>query len=160
MERRFASLEKRTRAEIRNKDSALAEAMGHIENLESQVTQAGHQLHEADLHAYAARRVSGHPRAKDILSLIESGRITSRDQVRQVAEQWDHAATEPGGVNERIRRSLGRGSEHPTETDQRRAGQLMEDHNPIPGLEDFGTTMGELRALSGIVQSNFNGRRF
>jgi hypothetical protein len=34
----------------------------------------------------------------------------------------------------------------------------MEDQRPVPGLEGFDTTMGELRALSGIDQ-DFNDRR-
>lgn len=160
MESKFDTLSRRMNAQVREKDAALAEALGHIENLENEVSRTRTRAEEADLRAYTARRVVGHPRAGDILSAVDAGRITSKDQVRQLAEQWDQAATEPGGVSERIRRTLGRGREAPTEGDQERFSQLMEDHNPIPGLEDFGTTMGELRALSGIDSDFNNVRRF
>ena len=158
MEQRFERLSTRMGSQIREKDQALSEALGHIEKLESTVSKSRRQVQEADLHAYAARRVIGHPRANDILKLVESGRVTSKDQVQQLAEQWDNAASEPGGVSERIRRSLGRGREAPTEDDQQRFTQLMEGQQSIPGLEGFDTTMGELRALSGIDHDSFNGR--
>lgn len=158
MEQKFDTLSRRMGAQVREKDAQLAEALSHIESLEREVGASRRRLHEADLHSYAARRVAGHPRANDILSLVESGRVTSKDEVRHLAEQWDQAASEPGGVSERIRRSLGRGREAPTEDDQQRFSQLTEDQSPIPGLEGFDTTMGELRALSGIGQ-DFNGRR-
>lgn len=159
MERKFENLSSRMGAQLREKDQALNEALAHIESLENEVGTSRRRLYEADLHAYAARRVVGHPRANEILAAVESGRATSKKDVNHLAEQWDVAASEPGGVSERIRRTLGRGREAPTEADQQRFSQLMEDHNPIPGLEGFDTTMGELRALSGIDQ-DFNSRRF
>ena len=159
MERKFEKLSAQMTAQVRQKDAALNEAMTHIESLKREVGTTRNQLQEADLHAYTARRVLGHPRADDILAAVDSGRVSSKQQVNHLAEQWDAPASEPGGVNERIRASLGRGREIPSESDRQRFSQLTEDHNPIPGLEGFGTTMGELRALSGIDQE-FNTRRY
>lgn len=161
MERKFEALSQRTGSQLRQKEAALAEAQEHINKLSGEVKKSRRQVQEADLHAYTAKRTVGHPRGEDILALVESGRVSTKEQVHALAEQWDQQATEPGGAGERVRRSLGRGREAPTEDDQRRFGQLTEDHRPIPGLEGcgFDTTMGELRALSGIDQDDFNGRR-
>ena len=156
MDQRFASLQAQTNQQLRAKDQQLAEALGTIENLQGKVRRSQHQLQEADLRAYTATRVVGHPRANEILSAVDSGRITSKDQVRQIAESWDMTASEPGGVNERIRASLGRGQERPTETQVRRTEQLTEEQRQVFG--DMNTTMAELRALSGIGH-DFNGRR-
>ena len=157
MERKIDGLSRRMGAQIRERDATLTEAANHIERLEQNLTEAQRAANEADLFAYAVRRTAGHPRGADIMSLLDTGRVTSKEEVHRLAEDWDTQAAEPGGANERIRRSLGRGREAPTEYDQRRTGQLMEDQQAIPGLEDFGTTMGELRALSGIGH-DFNSR--
>jgi hypothetical protein len=159
MERKIDGLHRRMGAQVRERDETLREAADHIERLERELGQTKRAQAESDLFSYAVRRTAGHPRGADIMSLVESGRVTSKDEVQQLAEQWDIQASEPGGVSERIRRSLGRGREAPTENDQQRSNQLMEDQQPIPGLEGFDTTMSELRALSGIGH-DFNGRRF
>jgi hypothetical protein len=161
MERKFEALSGRMSAQIRQKDVALGEAQSIINKLEGEIKKSHRQVQEADLHAYTTKRAVGHPRGDDIIALVESGRATTKEQVRQLAEQWDQQATEPGGAGERVRRSLGRGREAPTEDDVKRFSNLQEDHRPIPGLEGcgFDTTMGELRALSGIDHQDFNGRR-
>jgi len=159
MERKLDSMSRRMSAQLHERDQTLAQAADHIENLERQLAEARHHASQSDLLSYAARRTSGHPRGGDIMSLVESGRVNSKAEVQRLAEEWDIQASEPGGASERIRRSLGRGREAPTEHDQQRFSQLMEDQKPIPGLEGFDTTMGELRALSGI-DPQLNGRRF
>jgi hypothetical protein len=157
MERKFDGLSRRLGTQISQRDQTLSEAADHIERLERELNQARDTATEADLFAYAVRRTAGHPRGADIMALVESGRVTSKEEIHRVAEEWDIQAAEPGGASERIRRSLGRGQEAPTEYDQRRNGQLTEAQQAIPGLEGFDTTMGELRALSGIGQ-DYNGR--
>jgi len=159
MEQKINGLSRRMNAQVQERDATLQQAADHIEKLERQLTEAKQAEAGADLYSYAVRRTAGHPRGADIMSLVESGRLNSKDEIQRLAEQWDTQASEPGGVNERIRRSLGRGREAPTERDQRRNHQLTEDQQPIPGLEEFETTMGEIRALSGIGH-DFNGRRF
>ena len=156
METKIDSVSRRMGHTLREKESTLAEAADHIERLERELDAARRSATESDLYSYTVRRTAGHPRGDDIMGLVESGRVTSKSEVQRLAEEWDMRATEPGGVSERIRASLGRGRERPSETDQRRISQLTEDRQAIPGLEDFGTTMGELRALSGIDQE-FNG---
>jgi len=158
MTNKIENLGRRFTQQLREKDEVLAEAADHIERLESQLAQTQRHATEADLFSYAARRTAGHPRGADIMSLVESGRLTSKEEVKHLAEEWDAGAQEPGGASERIRRSLGRGRETPTETDQQQFTQLMEDRSPVPGLEEFDATMGELRHLAGINQDSFNGR--
>lgn len=151
---RFAA---RMDSQLKDKDALLAEAADEIDRLRERSVLAERTAHDADLTAYAVRRVQGHPRADDILAAVKSGRVSTKDGVRQLAEQWDRRGEEPGGAAERIRRTLGHGYESPTEGDRTTFQRLTEDRNPVPGLETFDTTMGELRHLAGIGQDN--GRR-
>jgi len=151
-------LSRRFGAQVREKDGVIAEAADHITRLERELRNANQVASEADLHSYTVRRTAGHPRGGDIMSLVESGKVTTKAEVQRLAEQWDIQASEPGGVGERIRRSLGRGREAPTAGDQQRFTQLTESNQAIPGLEGFNTTMAEIRALSGIG-TDFASRR-
>jgi hypothetical protein len=156
MERKIDGLSRRMNSQIREKDGVIAEAADHIERLERELRQANQVASEADLFSYTVRRTAGHPRGDDILSLVESGKVTSKDEVHRLSEQWDMQASEPGGVSERIRASLGRGRERPSEAEIRRTQQLTEDQRSVFG--DMNTTMAEMRALSGIG-SDFISRR-
>ena len=156
MDRRINGLQRRMTQEIRERDVTLEQAEDHIRRLERELEEARRTATSADLHSYALRRTAGHPRGSDIMALVESGRLTSEQEVRQLAEEWDMQGSEPGGVHERIRRTLGRGTEAPTERETHRE-RLTEDQQSILG--DMNTTMAEMRALSGIGH-DFNGRRF
>jgi hypothetical protein len=94
------------------------------------------------------------------MAAVQSGRVGSKEGVRQLAEQWDNRGEEPGGAAERIRRSLGQGREAPTEEDLSYNNRLTEDRQPVPGLEDFDTTMGEIKRLAGVGRNNNGRRRF
>ncbi len=155
---KIEGLSRRMNHQIREKDEVIAEAADHIDGLRRDLDRANRVATEADLHSYAVRRTAGHPRGGDIMSLVESGKLTTKSEIQQLSEQWDIRASEPGGASERIRRSMGRGREAPTEGDQQRFSHLMEDQGSIPGLEGFGTTMAEIRALSGIG-NDFTSRR-
>jgi len=157
MQRQLDGLNRRVNSQARERDETLAEAADHIDRLERQLVESKRAQTDADLYTYATRRTTGHPRGADIMSMIESGRITTKEQVKQLAEEWDVQASEPGGASERIRRSLGRGREAPTESEFRTAEQLTEDQRQVFG--DMKTTMAEMRALSGIGH-DFNSRRF
>ena len=152
---KIESIADRFQRQLDAKDNLLAEAADTIARLERTAVDAQRTASEADLIAYTTRRTVGHPRQRDIMAAVESGRVSTKEGVRDLAEQWEYRGEEPGGAAERIRRSLGRGMEAPTESASR---ALTEDRQPIPGLEDFGATMGEIKRLAGVGQ-NHNGRR-
>jgi hypothetical protein len=93
------------------------------------------------------------------MAAIESGRITTKAQVKNLAEQWDTAGDESGGVHERVRRAMGRGREAPTEAESKQVNQINEDRRPVPGMENFGVSLGELKALAGIGRHGPNNKR-
>lgn len=145
------------RRRIDEKDGLLTDAAETIDRLEQRAHAASRSAQQSDLLAYTTRRTVGHPRQADIMAAVESGRASTKTEVRQLAEQWDHRGDEPGGASERIRRSLGKGREAPTESEHDFRQQITEDTQPIPGLEQFDTTMGEIKRLAGLGQNN--GRR-
>lgn len=147
------------RRRIEERDELLEGAASTIDRLEREVGDARRSQHNAELISYTTRRTTGHPRSTDIMTAVKSGRVTSKEGVRKLANEWDTRGEVPGGAAERIRRSLGRGREAPTEEASRDTQQLSEDNMPIPGLEIADVTMGELKRLAGIGQYN-NGRRF
>lgn len=152
---RIENMTSSLRGEIHEKDALLDEAAGEIDRLRRQLAEANHTAQNASLVAYATQRAQGHPRHDDIMAAVQSGRVTSKDGVRQLAEQLDYRASEPGGAAERIRRSLGRGHEAPQA--ELSPSNLSEDRQPIPGFNGLDTTMGELKRLAGIGDNN--GRR-
>jgi len=154
---KIETMSERFQRKLTEKDSLLAEAADALARLEREVSSAKRVAQDADLVAYTTRRTVGHPRQKDIMSAVQSGRVSSKEGVRQLAEQWESRGEEPGGAAERIRRSLGRGREAPTEDDLTYSNQLTEDRQPVPGLEGFDTTMGEIKRLAGVGRNN-NGR--
>lgn len=158
MDRKINGLSQRMNAQAREKNEVISEAADHIESLERELAQARGVAAEANLYNYASRRLVGHPRENDIMSLVDSGRVTSKAEVQRLAEEWDTQATEPGGVSERIRASLARGRERQPE-ELRQPSGLMEDRGPVPGFEGTNTTLGEIRALCGIGQDDTR-RRF
>lgn len=138
---------------LKERESQLEEAVSSIQQLQARLQKAEALAEQAELAAYAERRTIGHPRRDDIMASVQSGRVSNKQAVQQLAEQWDVRGSEPGGVSERVRRAMSRGREAPTAVEQ-----LQEDRKTVPGLEGFDTTMGELRQLAGIGQDN-NGRR-
>lgn len=156
---RIEKMTENLRGEIREKDDLLNEAASEIEELRRKLEATSKAARNNELEAYALKRTVGHPRQADILSAVHSGRVSSVKAINQLAESLETRAAEPGGPAERVRRSLGRGREAPTEEDYSRLRELSESSQPVPGLESFDTTMGELRALAGIDQ-NGSRRRF
>lgn len=152
---RIENMTTNLRAEIHEKDALLDEAAGEIDRLRRQLREANETAESAGLWAYATQRAQGHPRHDDIMAAVRTGRVTSKDGVRQLAESLDYRAAEPGGAAERIRRTLGRGQEAPPAELQ--PSHLSEDRQPIPGFSGLNTTMGELKRLAGIGDNN--GRR-
>lgn len=153
------SVAERFQRQLQERDRLLDQAASHIDRLEQELDKARRLAEQAETIAYAERRAVGHPRRDDLIAAVMSGRATSKEQVRQLAESWEVRGEEVGGAAERIRRSLGKGREAPTEAESHRIDQLTEDRGLIPGLERFGTTMGELKQLAGIGQTNTR-RRF
>lgn len=142
--------------ELDEKNSLISEAAEAIETLETELKSAKSKAVDAELMSYTIKRVQGHPRAEDIITAVSSGRVTSKENVRTLAEQWDTRGQEPGGASERIRRSLGRGRESQPEEME----SITEDRRTIPGLDGLDTTMGELKRLAGVGQTENRRRRF
>ena len=157
---KIETVAERFERQLSEKDSLLAEAADTITRLEQTARSAQTRASDADLLSYTTRRTVVHPRERDIMAAVQSGRVNSKEGVRELAEQWDYRGDEPGGAAERIRRSLGRGKEAPTENDRAASRSLTEDNRSIPGLEDFGSTMGEIKRLAGVGQRNTGRRRF
>lgn len=155
---KLEKLSQKFSAQIDEKNLVLSEALDTIKTLEQKNAKLAAEAREAELTAYAVKRTVGHPRRDEIMAAVTSGKADTKQRVAELAEQWDQKADEPGGVAERIRRSLGRGREAPSEA-ERGKSVIEEDTRNIPGLELCGTTLGELRALSGISSENKQ-RRF
>ncbi len=151
---------------IQEKDEILSEDAGEIDRLKAELQAQQRQSdnairlqQEAELSAYAVRRAQGHPRRDDIMAAVQNGRVTTKEGVRQLAESLDCRGEEPGGASERIRRSLGRGHEAPSEGARVRNQQLTEQQS-VPGFENVsGSSMSELRRLAGIGNESQH-RRF
>lgn len=150
-----------------SRERTIEEQQDRIAKLERSLLDVDHDRQQARLIAFAERRTLGHPRADDILAMVESGRLRTEDEVLALAEEWDYQGAEPGGASENVRRSLGRGREVPTEEERRRLDEMVgpaprngSNHNPVPNLEGFGVDMSEIKQLSGIGQKSGRRRRF
>lgn len=137
---------------IRERDQVIAQSSDQISRLERALQEASAKANMAEMSSYADRRTLGHPRRLDIMSMVESGKLNSIEQVEALAEQWDIRGEEVGGVSERVRRSIGKGREFPTETESRRSEQLTESRSP--SLNGLGVGMEELRHLAGVGKKN------
>jgi hypothetical protein len=137
---------------IKQRDEALADSTDRIFRLERALQEASAKANMAEMRSYADRRTLGHPRRQDILSQVETGRLESIESIESLAEQWDIKGEEPGGASERVRRSLGKGREFPTETERRGSEQLTESRSP--SLNGLGVGMEELRQLAGVGKKN------
>jgi hypothetical protein len=137
---------------IKERDQVIADSTDRISRLERALQEASAKANMAEMSSYADRRTLGHPRRLDIMSMVESGKLNSIEQVETLAEQWDIRGEEVGGVSERVRRSIGKGREFPTETESRRSEQLTESRSP--SLNGLGVGMEELRHLAGVGKKN------
>jgi hypothetical protein len=142
---------------IKDRDSALADANDRIFRMERALQEASMKANMAEMTAYADRRTLGHPRRNDIMSMVESGRVSSREHLEEIAEQLDIRGDEPGGVSERVRRSIGKGRESPSETERHEMEHRLTESRG-PSLNGIGVGMAELRQLAGIDKKH--SRRF
>lgn len=143
---------------LKGRDQALETAMTEVARLRSDLRESSSRASMDRMMAFADRRTLGHPRRDDILAAVESGRVRSEKQLNEMADAWDVQAEEPGGVSERIRRSLGRGREAPTEA-ERHQMELTETADNQAGVNGLDMSMNELRQLAGIGSTN-RPRRF
>lgn len=150
--KQIESVVERFTQNINERDERIAAADDRISRLERALQEASAKANMAEMSSYADRRTLGHPRRQDIMSMVESGKLGSIDQIETIAEQWDIHGEEPGGVSERVRRSLGKGREFPTETERRGTEQLTESRSP--SLNGLGVGMEELRQLAGVGKKN------
>ena len=130
---------------LTERDQDLEEAKTRISLLEKTLEQAESRSARSQVESYADRRTLGHPRRTDIMAAMTTGKLNSIEEVNALAEQWDIRGEEPGGANERVRRSLGRGREAPTE------GQRTMMENTTTGVGAVGgVSMDEMRRLAGV----------
>lgn len=137
---------------LRERDAALEAALQEVSRLRSSLQESSSRATMAQMMAFADRRSIGHPRRADIMAAVQSGRVVTEDQVNQLAAEWDIQAEEPGGVAERIRRSMSHGREAPTEHERVRM-ELTESAGQA-AVNGLGASMEEIRQLAGIGNSN------
>ena len=137
---------------IKERDSTIQEAADRISRLERALQEASEKANIAEMISHADRRTLGHPRRQDILSRVENGHLNSVEAINSLAEEWDIHGEEPGGVSERVRRSLGRGREALTE-EQRASSEHRTETTPR-SLTGLGIGMDELRQLAGVGKKN------
>jgi len=166
---KFQGREKKLRNEVKERNERIAESVEQITNkfqerfetiestnhdlrgqndkLVGALERAERLIHRYDDREYASRRTVGHPDREGILEDVRSGRVKGKDGINRLAKRRDLRGEEPGGVNERVRRSMSRGREfapqHETLTESNNSQQ-----GNIADLAEFGLHVDDILPLS------------
>lgn len=152
LSKRFDDVVASKDVELASREAALEEAERKMARLEQNLNRAVNLAESLKTQSYAEQRSAGHPRRKEIMESVQRGKVKSKAEINQLAEDLDFAAEEPGGVSERIRRNLSKGRESMREAERAKQEVLNDESGatPIPGLEDVGVSMEEILNLSGV----------
>jgi chromosome segregation ATPase len=118
------------------------------EALEEELEALRKQNEKLSTRAYAESRLSNHPKAAKLRSLVESVNVESEDDVDSIIEserEPERDADDLQEVRARIRGKMRGGVEH--------AEELTENRSPAKLSKDFmglGTSLEQLQRLSGI----------
>ena len=118
------------------------------EALEEELETLRKQNEKLSTRAYAESRLSNHPKAAKLRSLVESVNVESEDDVDSIIEserEPERDADDLQEVRARIRGKMRGGVEH--------AEELTENRSPAKRSKDFmglGTSLEQLQRLSGI----------
>jgi len=152
LRKQMADLTERLEEGLASKDRTIANLAQRNEDMAQRLDRANTLAEQMEGQAYAATRLSGHPRRREILGRVERGEIRGRERINQLAESGDWGADQLGQEN--VRRFFGKGREFQTDNQRRDREVLAEQGGlgmgtPVPNMEHADITMEEIISLSG-----------
>jgi len=147
-----ARLTERLEEGLASKDRTITRQAQQLDEMTSRLGRASQIAEQMEDRAYASTRMQGHPRRNEIMTRIQSGEVSGKRRINQIAESSDWSADEMG-AQERVRRFFGKGREFQSDND-RRSHEVMTEAGfnggtPVPNMEHADITMEEIIALSG-----------
>ena len=129
------------------------ELLSKLDEVESNNSVLSESLEEAKALAeelesinFASKRTQGHPRQGKVLSEVKRRKLRSQRDINDLAEEFEDRAVEPGGVHERVRRRMGRGSEHrPTDLTEAAPATGRANESSISDLDELGISLQEIQ---------------
>jgi len=141
-----ATLTKRITEREEELSAALEEEKSRAANAEDSLNEARELVESLESLNYASERGMGSARGRTLVEETKRRGLRTKESINSLAERLERRAEEPGGVGERIRRSLGRGRESVVlqeSVDERRAGN--DDSELLEDFGELGIDMGEIR---------------
>ena len=158
VEAKIATVQEQVAGELTQRDHLLQKERRRNERQAAQLTEAVETGQKAALVAYASDRLMGHPQRLAIMTEVYNGEVTSQGEVDKLAREHEHRAQGPGGLNERMRRSMSGGRENLTEDERvaqervRNAHLYEDDDNTPVRVEEADEAAADLAFLG----TNFN----
>ena len=150
LRKQMADLAQRLEEGLASKDRTIANLAQRNEDMTDRLGRANQLAEQMGDRSYAATRLTGHPKRKEIMDRIASGEVRGKERINKIAESADWSAEEMG-ANERVRNFFGAGREFEPEQGRREREVMTETSNgrgtPVPNLEGMDISMEEIRTL-------------
>ncbi len=105
-------------SQIESMKQIVEESRGKSAKLEESLNESIQLAEKLRLAEFAEERSIGHPKRKNLLESVSSGKVKTKKELNKLAEDLEDSAEEPGGIGERMRRLLGKGKETLTEAER------------------------------------------
>jgi len=153
-EQQVKALSRKLDQVVKEKDSQIEDMKQTVSDSRVKTAQLEESLNDSiqlaeklRLTEFAETRSQGHPKRKNLLESVTSGKVKTKKEVNKLAEELEDSADEPGGVTENIRRFLGKGRETLTEA-ERIVKEKKESHGQIEDLQALGINLDEATELA------------